>query len=189
LAITTQTRSIVALAAASVWLTCTAPPCSSTASRVTRDVLTAAALAAPLGGWELLLAPTLACFMHNAFLWHASRDTAWSSRHVAAVLLCVPVGMSALALQDCLLSRAGGGGTAVRLHFRLQRTLQLLFNGAFSSAADVSSPCTRVAHVFLCACHTVAHDTPFMYTCHSRLTHTRVASDTQPQPPPPPHRQ
>jgi len=59
---------------------------------------------------------------------------------MAGVLGAVPVGVAVLALQDAVMSRASQRDVAyLRLPLRLQRTLQLLFNGALCSAADVSA--------------------------------------------------
>jgi hypothetical protein len=116
------------------------PPCSSAPARVMREVLVTAAFAAPLGGWELLLAPALGWLVQNGLTWRSGREAEWSLRHMAGVLGAVPVGVAVLALQDAVMSRASQRDVAyLRLPLRLQRTLQLLFNGALCSAADVSA--------------------------------------------------
>jgi hypothetical protein len=105
-----------------------------------REVFVTAAFAAPLGGWELLLAPALGWLVQNGLTWRAGREAEWSLRHMAGVLGAVPVGMVVLALQDAVMSRASQRDVAyLRLPLRLQRTLQLLFNGVLCSAADVSA--------------------------------------------------
>ena len=105
-----------------------------------REVFVTAAFAAPLGGWELLLAPAVGWLVQNGLTWRAGREAEWSLRHMAGVLGAVPVGVAVLALQDAVMSRASQRDVAyLRLPLRLQRTLQLLFNGALCSAADVSA--------------------------------------------------
>ena len=98
----------------------------------------------PLGGWELVLAPTFGWLAQIAFRWRAGRESDWSVRHIACIIGAVPVGLAALALQDVLLARimrvVQHDVTPARLPFRLQHTLQLLFNGALCSAADVRLP-------------------------------------------------
>jgi hypothetical protein len=142
LALTTETTSVAAIALASAWMTCMSPSCSSSSARSVRELVTTATLAAPLGGWEVILAPSFAWLVQNAFLSRAGREADWSIRHAACVISAIPVGLASLALQDFILARimrASQHDVAyARMPYRLQHTLQLLFNGALCSAADVS---------------------------------------------------
>ena len=120
------------------------PSCPSVSATCLRHLVVTAALATPLGGWELVLAPTFGWLAQIAFRWRAGRESDWSVRHIACIIGAVPVGLAALALQDVLLARimrvVQHDVTPARLPFRLQHTLQLLFNGALCSAADVRLP-------------------------------------------------
>jgi hypothetical protein len=159
LALTKETNSVVAIALASAWMAYMSPPCSSASARVFRDLVTTAAFAAPLGGWEVFVAPAFGWVMQNVFLARAGHESEWSIRHIACIASAVPVGLAALGLQDAVVAmmmraerkddRTRDGQHAeivsrhdeayTRLPYRLQHTLQLLFNGTLCSAADVSS--------------------------------------------------
>jgi hypothetical protein len=142
LALTTETSSVTAIALASTWLTCMSPPCVSASTRLFREIVITAALAAPLGGWEVVLAPAVGWFIQNAFIARAGRESEGSIRHIACIASAVPVALVALGVQDAIMARLTRVSlhedTYTRLPYRLQHTLQLLFNGALCSAADVS---------------------------------------------------
>ena len=144
LALTSETRSVTAILLASVLMNFMSPSCPSVSATCLRHLVVTAALATPLGGWELVLAPTFGWLAQIAFRWRAGRESDWSVRHIACIIGAVPVGLAALALQDVLLTRimrvVQHDVTPARLPFRLQHTLQLLFNGALCSAADVRLP-------------------------------------------------
>jgi hypothetical protein len=142
LVLTTETTSVAAIALASAWMTCMSPSCSSSSVRSVRELVTTATLAAPLGGWEVILAPTFGWLIQDACPSRAGREADWFIRHYACVISAIPVGLAALALQDVILARIMRASqhdeTYARMPYRLQHTLQLLFNGALCSAADVS---------------------------------------------------
>lgn len=148
LALTTETSSVVAISLAAAFSSFMSPPGSSAPASVVRVLAISAALAAPLGGWEIILASALGMLAENGFARCAGRDHNWSARHFASIVGAVPVGIAALALQEMLMARILRSSPLdlahARLPSRLQHTLQLLFNGAFSSAADVRSPRPRV---------------------------------------------
>ena len=160
LALTSETRSVAAITLASVLMNFMSPSCPSVSATCLRHLVVTAALATPLGGWELVLAPTFGWLAQIAFRWRAGRESDWSVRHIACIIGAVPVGLAALALQDVLLARimrvVQHDVTPARLPFRLQHTLQLLFNGALCSAADVRPPHAHTSHsfcdMFSCCC-------------------------------------
>jgi hypothetical protein len=141
LALTSETRSVAAITLASALMNFMSPACNSVSATCLRQLLVTAALATPLGGWEVVLAPTFGWLAQIAFRWCTGRESDWSMRHIACIVGAVPVGLAALALQDVLLTKimrvSQHDVTPARLPFRLQHTLQLLFNGALCSAADV----------------------------------------------------
>ncbi len=182
LALTTETSSVAAIALASTWLICMSPPCSSVSTRLVREIVTTAALAAPLGGWEVILAPAVGWLVQGAFIARAGRESEWSIRHIACIASAVPVALAALGVQDALMARL----TRVSLHddsfarlpYRLQHTLQLLFNGALCSAADVSvrqnalqaDTLNFASDIFLSGCWYIlrppeSFDPPLLRTC------------------------
>lgn len=144
LALTTETSSVAAITLASAFMASYSPPSCPASANVSRALAISAALAAPLGGWEVILASAFGLIVENGFARSAGREASWSIRHFARIIGAVPVALAALALQDVLsarILRASPLDVAYeRLPFRLQHTLQLLFNGALCSAADVSAP-------------------------------------------------
>jgi hypothetical protein len=141
LALTTQTRAVASIAIASAWLTSVSPSCSSAAATFFRELVITAAFAFPSGGRELILAPACGLLVQNALRWRSGQEVDWSFRHVACILSAVPVALTALAVQDSVSARMiripQHDGARARLQFRMQHTLQLLFNGALAAAADV----------------------------------------------------
>lgn len=167
LALTTETSSVVAIALASAFMSSMSPPCAPAPAGAIRGLAVSAVLATPLSGWEVVLASAVGLLMENGFAWRAGREHNWSIRHIACIVGAIPVGVVALALQDMLVARilraAPLDFAHARLSFRLQHTLQLLFNGAFCSAADVSAFYPRIfdltLHTFAAGCWYILHTT------------------------------